>query len=225
MKDRRIAYSRSVARSGSVIVAALLCAATVEVAHADTVVSGAAEVSLFEQSQTQPAIATGGVLRLAHIASIPEYTAALRGYRWNRGFGLDLTLRRGEVGDDSYSSGHLGIRYDIAFSQRRMGLAGLSGRGGFYFAGRTGVLQTSASSSSGGSVVVTAADGAIPDQPQPQPSAEPTARLVASASVGTYVRFGRHIRMITELGGFRVGGRGTSATSGINLHVGLGIDL
>jgi len=209
-----------------VVVSGLVLASPVAVADT-AVVSGGAEVAIGEQADPLPYAAVGGFLRLALVPTIPEYTSAPRGYVWARGFGVDLTLRRGDIDQASYEAAQVGLRYDIAFSQRRMGLMRISGKGGFFFVGRAGLIKSTAFDGDRRPSVdilpVDTADAGAGDAPVVVES-NPV-RLLSTAAAGTYVRFGGRVRMITEIGAFVVGGRRTEPLTGIHVRVGLGIDL
>jgi len=189
-------------------------------ASADVVAEAGGEVAILERDAATPYLATGAFLRLASTASIPTFTTAARGYIWNHGLGVDATARTGTIENDGYSAALVGLRYDITFSQRRMGLLRISGLGGFYLAGRTGVVVSDAFRRDQPFADVVP----LIDPPVERPTTSAT-RLIANAAMGTYVRFGTRVRMVSELGFFRTGGRSGGTADGIEFRVGLGFDL
>ncbi len=207
-------------------IAATILALAPTAATADIVLSGGAEVVLGERDAPTPFLAAGGFVRLAQTAAIPSFTTAPRGYKWGHGLGIDATLRGGDIEGEEYSSGLLGIRYDITFSQRRTGLLGVSGGGGFYLVGRTGVIRSSAFDDVGSVGVLPASLPSEPPRDSPPEVVEPSSsRLVVSGALGSYVRFGNRVRMISEFGVFRIGKRGEETLGGVHFRFGLGIDL
>lgn len=71
-----------------------------------------------------------------------------KGYRWDGTFVPEVTLgylrvadrRTGDVDDNTDAFVTVGGRLELRFSQRNMGLLGVSARGGMYVAGRVGAL-------------------------------------------------------------------------------------
>ena len=74
---------------------------------------------------------------------MPQYTMAERGYRWSFGLGPDVEFSRSrQLGGGQSSAIATGMRLNIGFSQRRMGLLQVSARGGFWVALRAGLQVT-----------------------------------------------------------------------------------
>lgn len=200
--------------------------AIVPTANADgyeTVVSAGPEVGFLEQpGQDLPELHTGYFLRLALTPGIPAYTTAARGYRWRHGLSGELILRGGSTDyndDKRYTGASVGLRFDIAFSQRRMGLLEVSGRGGFYFAARAGIVRAD-SFAGPNDVIYSLPNGGGFAQPPP------VSQRAGSLVVGTYILLGKRLRIGTELGVLAIGySRDVDPRVGGLIRVSLGASL
>ncbi len=200
-------------------------------AHADSevVLSAGPEVGLLEDPSAElPELHTGYFLRLALTPGIPAYTQAAKGYRWRSGLSGELIIRGGntdENGTDRYAGATVGLRFDIAFSQRRMGLLEVSGRGGFYFAARAGLIRANSFAGPDSSLVVPDVAGGSRGDGRRMELAPDTQRT-GSIAVGTYILLGKTLRLGTELGAFAMGySRDIDPRVGAIMRVSLGASL
>ena len=202
--------------------AALIATLTVtSLAHADPPpelsYAMGAEVGLLGGPQDDlPMKQAGCLIHVALTPGVPDYTTEQRGYIWRIGPAVDMAFGVGELDDQRYVSGSVGLRLEIAYSQRRMGLLEVSGRGGFYLGGRLGLIHSRALEQPGPPIL----DGEVPTLAG-QPRAEQyTGQLVA----GTYVFLvDTRVRVGTELAAFGVAPlAGESWTVGGLLRVTLG---
>lgn len=207
--------------------------AVASTAHADgnIVLSGGPELGVLDTPGTQlPNVQTGLFLHLAITPGIPRYTTQPRGYRWRTGLSGELLVRGGQVDnnrEDRYQSAALGLRYDISFSQRRMGLLQVSGRGGFYFAARAGVIKSDSLAQPGyADVGPVVPDGGGAPRKGPAAMDAPANQRIGSFVVGTYVLLGDSLRLGTEVGAFAIGySKDVDPRSGMVMRVSLGASL
>lgn len=200
----------------------------------DAAISAGPEVAIMgTPEQELPDIHAGFFFRLAWTSGVPAYTAAPRGYVWRGGLGADATVRAGRIethngytyssaNRDAYTGVSVGLRYDIAFSQRRMGLLQMSGRGGFYFAARAGLLRSEAFASTPDAILPIGPNG----ERTPYAAATPETQRSGSLAVGTYILLGDTIRLGTEISFIAVGySRDVDPLVGAVMRVSLGTSL
>ncbi len=95
--------------------------------------------------QLFPTLMTDVYLRIGHERPLPPAPLRDGTYRWRFSHTPELTLSRGSLlEDDPFVATQVGLRLDALFNQRKMGLFKISGRGGFWIAGRAGLLHDGA---------------------------------------------------------------------------------